>query len=104
MSICKECPYKRDSAPGYLGEASYKPEEFLQQLDSPTLHPCHLSVNWEEDDYSKAHYCKGAIQFAKNTCKMLVDPEAEKERREIPFNTDAVFGRRQEFINHHSKS
>lgn len=101
-SGCKECPYKKNSLPGYLGESSWDPESFLTQLDLSTLHPCHFSVNWEEDDYRKAHVCKGAIQFAKNTAKMLNDPDAEAIRRTLEPNSE-FFGRRQDFIDHHSK-
>ncbi len=100
---CKECPYRKQSAPGYLGEASFNPELFLGQLDGPLLHPCHLSVDFETEDYSKASYCQGALQFAKNTCKFLGDNKANQLARELTIDSTEIFARRQDFIDHHSK-
>ncbi len=99
MKICKECPYKRTSAPGYLGEVSYNPEEFLKQ----DYHPCHLSIDWDNKDYSKSRICQGSLQFMKNTCKLPINEDIRKQLKEITVNSSEIFGRRLEFIEHHSE-
>lgn len=105
MTTCNECPYKKDSAPGWLGESSGYPEEFLKQLDLVFLHPCHKAVDWETDDnvmsVLEAPVCKGAIQFAKNICKLLYDYPYEKVRKLLPVDDSVIFGTRHEFIAHH---
>lgn len=102
---CKECPYRKDSMPGYLGESSYNPNEFLSQLELPNLHPCHMQVDWdsEENNIDKADVCAGAMQFCKNTMKMLRNPSLEKIRQKMTVDSSIVFDRRYEFINYHSE-
>lgn len=98
---CKECPYLKTSAKGYLGESSGNPQEFLYQLESPEVHPCHLTVDWEEEDYSKATTCVGALQFMNNSCKKSKFPAIAKEQAEAGKNED-VLAFNHNFINHHS--
>jgi hypothetical protein len=101
---CNECPYRKDSAPGYLGSESYNPNAFLTQLELELLHPCHMTVDWEADDESQvleAPICAGALQFAKNICKML-QPYPESLRKELKVDDSIVFGTRHEFVSHHS--
>lgn len=103
MKACKECPYRKDSAPGWLGESSGDPVDFLTQLDSPVMHPCHMAVNWEENEsYLGASVCKGALQFAKNTCKMLGDKRGNDLRSSLTIDTTEIFETRQKFIEHHN--
>lgn len=106
INTCNECPYRKDSAPGYLGEDSYNPVHFLAQLENIFLHPCHKTVDWEEGNEIElldAPVCRGVIQFAKNICKMLYDSPYEKERQKLKADDTVIFGTRHEFIDHHSK-
>lgn len=99
---CVECPFKRNSAPGYLGEVSYQPEVFLQQINGKAM-PCHLSIDWEEKSdkkYEKAKECIGALQFMNNSFKMSRDPETAKLQKEYG-KSDEIFSRTSEFIDHH---
>src|SRR5690606_18087592 len=98
---CKQCPYLKNSIKGYLGESSGKPQEFLQQLESPTVHPCHMTVDWEEDDYSKSTTCVGALQFMNNSCKKSKYPNVIDEQNEVGKN-DEVLSFNHNFINHHT--
>lgn len=109
---CNECPYRRVSAPGWLGESSYDPEEFLKQLNLHFGHPCHKAVDWDgTDDHAddldmavmNAPPCIGMIQFCKNTAKMFDYPVLEKARKLMPVDTENVFANRQEFIDHHKR-
>lgn len=101
---CRECPYKKSSAPGYLGESSWEPEKFLTQLDQKEIHPCHLTVDWETNDISNAKTCEGALQFMKNICKLPIDPKAVQQLKSLKFDPSEIFSRRIEFINHHQKT
>lgn len=99
---CKQCPYRKTSAPGYLGESSHDPQRFLQQLDLPTSHPCHNTVDWDEEDYNKAKVCIGALQFMNNSAKLSRNPELKTLQSSLGKN-DELFNWSSEFIKHHSK-
>jgi hypothetical protein len=98
---CIECPFKKSSAPGYLGEVSYQPEVFLQQINEAAI-PCHLSINWENKDEKFKHSkdCVGALQFMNNSLKMSRDYDTAKLQKEYG-KSDEIFSRTKEFIDHH---
>lgn len=100
---CKQCPFRRTSLPGYLGEASYDPESFLQSIEHSPI-PCHLTVNWEEKhpDVSKSPVCIGSLQFHKNSCKQPRNVEYGVMVMNSTKNKD-VFNWKIEFIKHHKK-
>lgn len=107
-TVCKECPFKRDSCAGYLGEMSYKPEEFLNPHwhGEEPLH-CHMMVDWEAEDrkaaLERADLCRGLLIFAKNSCKTFKNRELEKCRQDIDKNTVDIFHWYPEFLNHHKE-
>lgn len=90
----------KSSAKGYLGEVSYNPKAFLIQLDEGIM-PCHLSVQWEKANYSKAVPCAGAMQFMNNHGQLSRAPLAARAQKAYGKNED-VFQFRHEFIEHHS--
>jgi hypothetical protein len=104
---CKECPFRKTSAPGYLGANTGKPHVFLNCM---TLHPipCHMQV--EEDEWDDVHIvagkswentCIGSLQFLKNTASLPYQRAYAALRDEAGRNTD-VFETRHEFIEHHT--
>lgn len=103
---CKECPFKRDSIPGWLGESSGDPEDFLEQLEHPTPIPCHLSVDWDlkgvelECEIRLAPACCGALQFMNNSCKLSKFKRIQDLQDEVGKNKN-VFMWSKEFIEHH---
>lgn len=105
MKPCNECPYRIKSAPGYLGDSSYEPEQFLRQLDLPGVHPCHLSVDWEDsdiEDIESAPICIGALQFMNNSCKSHRSEYIRRMQRQAGKNT-SIISFNHNFIEHHSK-
>ncbi len=105
---CSECPFRRLSAPGYLGEASFRPREFL----GPHWHgearlPCHMQVDWTAPDAQKqaqeAPLCKGLLIMAKNACKRLDNAEAAAAKDETEADPDLVFRFESEFHQHHQE-
>lgn len=107
---CKECPFKRTSIKGWLGEVSFDPMGFITphwQGDAPL--PCHMWVlvqdgDWESGDYATlSELCQGFLIFAKNTCKMPLEPVTAKAVRETTPNRELVFSNLQEFVDHHKR-
>ncbi len=46
---CKECPWRRKSARGWLGADN--PQGFLSTTLADTRMPCHMAVNYEREDW-----------------------------------------------------
>jgi hypothetical protein len=83
---CSDCPMRRDSVPGWLGE--YTPEEYQQLAHSDERVACHVISNQQ---------CAGMAIYRTNVCKR-VDPPGLK----LPKDTVKVFGLG-EFLPHHTK-
>lgn len=104
---CRECPFRRDSQPGYLGGA-YTPEEFAaQHIQGEGLNPCHMTVDTRRDDWRETFLtgdnglaCEGQARFFRNNCKaprpgsLIVVYEGEPD----PNVFDWTF----EFTEHHT--
>lgn len=107
--MCKECPFKRDSIPGYLGAASGDPKAFLDpHWNGVTRLPCHMKVNWEKENSQelakKAPLCQGFLTMCKNSAKMPLNIEAANEVSVTERNVDDVFNWLPEFMDHHKLS
>lgn len=104
-TACRECPFRRDSAPGYLGEASYDPESFLAphwHAEAPL--PCHMHVDWERDaEQQDAPLCRGLMVMMRNSAKMPTDPGLVEIRNAITPDREAFFAFPHEFKQHHTK-
>jgi hypothetical protein len=97
---CKECPFRRKSAPGWLGRDT--PEGFITTAMADHPMPCHLEVDYEQKDWrtqaASAPLCAGALIFFANTCKLSRDPE----RPRLKPDRANVFNNPREFIEHHA--
>lgn len=104
---CNQCPFRKNSLPGYLGEGTYNPELFLSTMEHSPI-PCHITMDWENPDFELTEEmiydspCVGSLQFMKNSCKI---PRSIGYRKLAePFQkNDEVFNWKKEFIEHHSK-
>lgn len=96
---CRECPFRRRSIPGYLGNST--PAEFLASTMADQPMPCHLTVDYEDrnwkDMLDEASHCNGALTFFSNICKLSNDPNRPK----MPVDCENVFTRPTEFLDHH---
>ncbi len=109
--VCKECPFRRKSAPGYLGAASYDPHAFL----APHYHgdlrlPCHMRVDWDNRKKNKkgftpedAPLCRGFVIFMKNNVKYADNPEVRAAMETVEVDRENILGWQHEFIDHHSE-
>jgi hypothetical protein len=99
---CKECPFLKNSIPGWLGPWP----------DSGTLHlhivneqdfACHMTTgDDEEEEFPEgAKRCTGSIMYASKSCKRFNDPVLKKEQQRLT-PTDEVMDLF-EFREHHQK-
>jgi hypothetical protein len=97
---CRECPWRRESFPGWLGAS--EPGEFLAQSDAGLRMPCHMAVNYESANWEQqaktAPQCAGHAIFLSNRCK-LPAPGVLK----LPADRETVFSRPHEFVAHHAR-
>jgi hypothetical protein len=95
---CGECPWRKESAAGWLGAST--PVEFLQQSESGIKMPCHLHINYEQDDWENeidnVPECAGRSIHIANRCKSV------SGILKLPADRDTVFSNPQDFIDHHS--
>lgn len=96
---CRECPWRKNSIPGWLGAST--PLEFLDLSESEARMPCHLTVDYERDDWEEqiktAPQCAGRAIYFANRCKVpknreLIVLEADREN---------VFTDPEAFYRHH---
>lgn len=100
---CAECPFRTASLPGWLGAAT--PRQFIDTVMSDTAMPCHMTVDYTDDDWKdqirdggSASYCAGALDFFANTCKKSRDWQ-----RPIGQKNPRVFKGPLAFLEHHTK-
>lgn len=97
---CAQCPFKRQSLPGYLGADD--PESFITKTMADMEMPCHMSVDYEDPDWEStlddAQQCAGAAIMFSNMCKLSRDPR----RKRLPADRETVFARPEEFLAHHT--
>lgn len=98
---CRECPWRRNSLPGYLGASN--PLEFLQTSEAETRMPCHLTVDYDDPEWERkqnhAPQCAGRAIHFKNRCK---NPRNRGLLTEVEADREGVFTFPQEFIDHHT--
>lgn len=98
---CSDCPFRRASMPGWLGEHTLK--GFVGRVLSDQPMECHQTVDYSDPDWieqlrrGEVSYCAGALTFFANTCKLSRDPERP---RKDPDH-ESVFSSITEFIAHH---
>ncbi len=104
-TTCSACPFRKKSAPGWLG-AYTGPAHFLSvHYGKETVNPCHKTVDyedptWKEDFLSgrKGSKCRGQAEFFKNSLKLPRNSEIDR----VPKNPN-VFSNVMEFMKHHSE-
>lgn len=99
-TACPECPWRKDSKPGWLGAAT--PVQFLATAYSDQRMPCHCTVDYESPDWEeqakKAPQCAGRAEFFSNMCKEPRNPKLLTVNKVNPM----VFGRPTAFLEHHT--
>lgn len=104
LTPCNACPFRRDSAPGWLGASDA--HEFIQAALSECQMPCHCTIDyedphWEQTQYPDAPICAGSLVFLRNNCKLPRDETLKAMTRAVEQDRESVFCFRQEFVDHH---
>lgn len=103
---CLECPWRRESLPGWLG--GYEAEWFAERVRAAHPINCHMAL-----DDGKSHtlsegviletypLCAGALITQRNMCAVPRDPVMREAVASVERDTETVFFHPSEFINHH---
>jgi len=105
---CSDCPFRRASAPGWLGAGS--PESFLDCIQRGEPLPCHQTIDYEDPDWlrkwsaqggeSDGRMCSGFLIFMANKMQAPRD----KNFPRLPPDQAAVFSTSIEFVRHHREA
>ena len=91
-SPCSDCPWRRDSVPGWLG--SMTSDEWLALAHGEGQADCHTTVRPD----GGAHACAGLAIYRANVCKAPRDPNVMR----LPADRVKVFSFN-EFKKHHDR-
>ncbi len=87
-SPCDDCPWRRDSLPGWLGPLS--PQEWVESAHGEDKIPCH--------SYDGPQ-CAGSAIYRRNVAKSCRDATNLR----LPADREKVFATPNEFKTHHTK-
>jgi hypothetical protein len=99
---CEDCPWRRSAARGWLGPVDA--DTWLEIAHSDVPVACHKrsayvdgKTDWDDPE---TRQCRGLAIFRANICKSPRDPEVVSG----PVDRERVFGRPDEFREHHHGS
>jgi len=94
---CNECPWRVDSAPGWLGP--YDEDEWVMLAHSDEPIACHITIEEEgEWETGNIRQCAGAGQYRRNIAKRPRNPEVYVADDRDDVN---VFATPMAFTQHH---
>jgi len=94
---CNECPWRRDSTPGYTGPFTATAWVEAAHADTPIM--CHQTLRGEDHDFTdpEIRQCRGAAIFRANVHKQPRNSTAVTG----PVDITTVFEDGYEMIDHH---
>lgn len=107
---CKECPFRRESAPGWLGPwDAWELATTVQYLQFPCHRTIKADTEFDDPQTEKMETCAGTTLFLMNQMKMPDDPSSRILRdkfKSLPQGElnelkAGVFSSTDEFMNHH---
>ena len=87
---CSDCPFRRDSIPGWLGTLT--PKQWMELAHGEGSANCHTTKQADGSGWE----CAGLAIYRANVYKSVRDPDAMR----LPANTQLVFSFG-EFVVHH---
>ncbi len=106
---CGECPFTKNSIPGYLGGV-YKNGQDLHNIvvNSEKPFSCHVAqgdndISFEQVGTKEYPFCAGALMYMKKICKMPRDRELNKLVQSVDKSKLDYILSLPELIEHHSK-
>lgn len=110
---CRECPLRRDSAPGFLG--GYTPEMYIEVLHSAASIACHESEGFHTQELDKQRHCTGVAAYRANVGHIastvyqhprlgavVVPTAAHRSTQVIGHDDEHYFASPEEFVTHHA--
>lgn len=91
---CNDCPWRKDSIPGWLGP--YDARRWLEIVHSDEPIACHMTIK-ESGSWTGAFQCKGAAIYRANVAKV----PREDDVATATADRLTVFANPQEFREHH---
>jgi hypothetical protein len=106
---CRQCPFRTKAAAGWLG--SYTPDTILQHIFDETPFPCHITVDYESDDWretifaadTKVQACSGFLIMMRKFAKLPRDYETGQHAMRLNKDHPAVFRLWADFVEHHHR-
>lgn len=102
---CSECPFRRKSAPGWLGP--WEPSEVMTTIRYASF-PCHRTIPYDDVslDHPRLQSCAGAALMLCNMMTLSRDPDITVHQRALRDDPSAdfgaVFASEREFLDHHT--
>lgn len=97
---CRECPFRKRSAPGYLG--GFSAEETIMAADSDVDFVCHMTRGTNKATYRS---CAGRLLYAAKTCKVFRNKDLERAKQKLLESQDDACNLENildfDFIQHH---
>jgi len=94
---CNDCPWRRVSAPGWLGPHS--PEEWLTTVHGEGGIACHKTITNEQWDDPGMRQCAGAAIYRANVHKLPINPTIARSEQDH----EKIFSLDREFLSHHRR-
>lgn len=106
---CRQCPFLKESAPGWLG--SYTPELILSHIMGEVPFPCHATVDYDKSDWresieaegTKSQACAGFLIMTRKFAKLPRDKEFGQHAMRLDRNHPDVFYMWADFVEHHKR-
>lgn len=103
---CKECPFRKDSPPGWIGTHS-SAQEIVDIVKHDQYFPCHMKVDYNDPDWkdkiTEKPHCVGGLAFMNNSCKVSRDPVIAAMQKDVGRRDD-VFSFGHEMVEHHARN
>ena len=104
---CAQCPFRKASAPGWLGP--WEPKDLLASLAVQEF-PCHPTIkeDGQDTDDPTLQGCTGAALFLNNSLehsRCWLTMAHQIQVRDVPDDVKrSVFQTRKEFLEHHDRA
>jgi hypothetical protein len=106
---CQQCPFRKGCAAGWLG--SYTPDMIFQHIMSEVPFPCHITVNYETDNWretifaddTKVQACAGFLIMTRKFAKLPRDAEFGEHAMRVNRDHPDVFRLWSDFVDHHKR-
>ena len=104
---CSNCPFRRESMPGWLGAGS--PESFIDCIQRDEPLPCHPTIDYDDRHWlakwmaqgdDTGSICAGSLIFMANKLQRPHDPAFPT----MKADRETVFSNSIEFVRHHREA